>query len=291
MNQTNTKNQPPFSIKIEFITPDKAAYYLTKIKDGVQRKPSMATIEKYAHAMRQGNWIAGVGAIYISNTDSLLDGQQRLHAVIKSGVSIWSIVVTDITDEAFHVLDRLRIRTLGQILKGLGYSNGNNTIAATKQVALCAGYNKPYFELDEFYAVSDAFGSSVEYAVKRAAGADSVARRAAVVGAVAFAHSVNPKKVEEFYDQLIRGENIHSGMPSYALRRSLYKVGKGSGGGASLDSILRNSTLSAIRAHVEGREMKNVIPTENGARKYFESGQKKRCLEMLKSLGEELKAE
>ncbi len=67
--------------------------------------------------MKCGQWIDNGDPIRF-NGATLLDGQHRLHAVIRSGVSISAVVIRGLSSEAFKTIDvGARNRTMGQVLQ------------------------------------------------------------------------------------------------------------------------------------------------------------------------------
>ena len=61
--------------------------------------------EALAAAMRRGEWKATHQGIAFSISGKLIDGQHRLMAIVKSGISQLMLVVYDVPDDAFSVLD------------------------------------------------------------------------------------------------------------------------------------------------------------------------------------------
>ena len=108
-----TKDQ--WSVDIETITPDAAKDILDKSNRG-NRKLRPAVVEKYAKMMRIGDWRLSPEAIVISNTGRLLNGQHRLSAVVKSGVTVRFLTIRGPSDDVFSVLDRGTIRTTADAL-------------------------------------------------------------------------------------------------------------------------------------------------------------------------------
>jgi hypothetical protein len=61
--------------------------------------------EAIAAAMLRGEWIATHQGIAFSKNGNLIDGQHRLSAIVKTGISIEMLVVTGVDDAAFGVID------------------------------------------------------------------------------------------------------------------------------------------------------------------------------------------
>jgi len=73
------------SFGVETITPEIAAAYLKR--KGANRNISHLRVQRYAREMQRGDWLLTGEAIKFCN-GQLMDGQQRLLAVIESGVSV-----------------------------------------------------------------------------------------------------------------------------------------------------------------------------------------------------------
>ena len=92
-----------------FITPEYAEKLLKK---NVSNRPlNKKTIEWYAYQMERGQWTVSGQTISISDRDELLDGQHRLQAIVKSGVSLWFTIAYNVPSESFINYDNLRSRS------------------------------------------------------------------------------------------------------------------------------------------------------------------------------------
>lgn len=74
-------------------------------------------VEKLTNDMLAGNWILTGNAIQFDEKGCLLDGQHRLHAVIKSGVTIQAYIITGLPPESFDAVDTGMRRSISQILR------------------------------------------------------------------------------------------------------------------------------------------------------------------------------
>jgi hypothetical protein len=68
-------------------------------------------VDFLAREMLEGNWQVNGQAIIIAEDEKVLDGQHRLLAIIESGVTIQSLVVYGITEDAFKTIDTGVVRT------------------------------------------------------------------------------------------------------------------------------------------------------------------------------------
>jgi len=79
---------------------------------------------RYTDDMRTGKWRGQTGeSIKVSKTNRLLDGQHRLNAIIKSGVSVKCLIVYGLDDQVFDVIDTGRGRSGGDTLSVYGIPN------------------------------------------------------------------------------------------------------------------------------------------------------------------------
>lgn len=93
-------------LKREIITPELAKKYLGGNEGN--RKLRDTVVAAYAADMTSGNWNDSadiVTPIMISREGRLVDGQHRLTAVVKSGVSVVMYVAHDVEDGVFKYLD------------------------------------------------------------------------------------------------------------------------------------------------------------------------------------------
>ena len=91
-------------VSVEEVTPMVAEMLLQKNTNNY-RKLSQPTVTKYANKMRQGEWDASACMIQIDTNDVLLNGQHRLHAVMQSGETIQSIIVTGASPDSRYRID------------------------------------------------------------------------------------------------------------------------------------------------------------------------------------------
>lgn len=110
------------------ITPEIARDMLTR--NTHNRPLKEHKIVAYAADMAAGRWRPSNDAITFSVTGVQLNGQNRCHAVIRSGKSVRMLVGFGLPDEAQEIMDTGVPRTLGDILK-LRDEKQVHTLAAT----------------------------------------------------------------------------------------------------------------------------------------------------------------
>lgn len=120
-------------VDIMEITPELAQRWLES--NANNRKPSELRVQAIAEQIEKGKYVLVPDAIAFDTTGRLFNGQHRLYACIKAGKSIWSIVFTNASPDAFMVTD-IGMRKNGKhTLDTLGYSNSVACAAAGRIVA------------------------------------------------------------------------------------------------------------------------------------------------------------
>jgi len=107
-------NEESRTYQEEIVTPELAAEYLRN--NPQNRKIKEGRILGYAEQMRQGKWHQNGEALKFSKTGKLLDGQNRLHAVIKAGVPVLFLVVRGLDELAQDTMDIGSNRSLVDLL-------------------------------------------------------------------------------------------------------------------------------------------------------------------------------
>lgn len=92
------------------------------------------TVARYARDMDACNWVFTGEAVKFADDGRLLDGQQRLTAIVATGCTILMLVVRGLDSDAQKVMDTGRKRTAGDALHMDGHANYNALAAAARLV-------------------------------------------------------------------------------------------------------------------------------------------------------------
>ena len=84
---------------LEFITPEKAQFYLTKNFEN-NRKISTNNLEELKREMRNSRFILSDSAICFDTDGTLVNGQHRLMAVVHSGMTQPFVVVNNLASKS-----------------------------------------------------------------------------------------------------------------------------------------------------------------------------------------------
>jgi hypothetical protein len=206
--------------QLETITPQRAKELrANKFKN----RPLKATaIAQFAADMKAGRWGANGQPIIISTEGQLLDGQNRIEAIIESGCTVEMFVVYDVPEAEFATMDTGSKRTLGDVLGLRGIANapqvasmartayaflqGTNLYTpGSKPALLQFVINHPHIETVATYAKSARIASPTS-----------------AFGAVLFLATESRRldgEAHDFAHAVSTGLHLKSSDPAYALRQ------------------------------------------------------------------------
>lgn len=115
------------------ITPAMAEKWLkrTTFKN---RNVSPAAVTRYVDDIAKGKWMLNGESIVLDDNGNVIDGQHRLHAVIKAKTPIQSVVVQGVDPATFSTLDIGKRRGQGDVLSIAGYQNANILAAGLRLI-------------------------------------------------------------------------------------------------------------------------------------------------------------
>lgn len=134
------KEKPMIRTEIATITPELAKQLLggnTK-----NRRIKQGTVDSYARDMKAGNWRVTGEAIVVNGDGTLLNGQHRLLACIKSGAAFETLLVTGIESAAQETMDQGVKRSFADVLSMRGEVSTAQlgiTLSATAKYRLGTG--------------------------------------------------------------------------------------------------------------------------------------------------------
>jgi len=103
------------------ITPELALNWITKNTNN--RPMDRVNLARIKKEITNGNFIFNGDTIRFDTNGNLLDGQHRLMAVIQTGISIESLVVFGIREDAFTIIDTGKRRSAVDALSVANYKN------------------------------------------------------------------------------------------------------------------------------------------------------------------------
>lgn len=118
--------------EIREITPAVAAEMLKRNPNN--RKVSRGQVDFLASEMTAGNWLFDGQPIRLTEAGALLDGQHRLHAIIKSGTTQKFLILKGIDESAFKVMDTGKSRSASDLFSINRIHSATNVAAASKYI-------------------------------------------------------------------------------------------------------------------------------------------------------------
>lgn len=109
------------------VTPEMAERFLAK--NTQNRKLDQVRVQCYANEMRGGFWILNGESIAFDGEGTLVNGQHRLSAVVKAGITVPFLVVRNVPTKSFLVTDTGKNRTSGDVFSINGTPNAKVTAA------------------------------------------------------------------------------------------------------------------------------------------------------------------
>lgn len=128
-NLTTRKSQN-VSAEVVKVTPKLATQWLTRNVRNRKLKPG--AVSAYARDMAAGRWLLSGQPIIFDWDGALSDGQNRLHAVIKSGATVPMMIVRNVEPDAQNVMDSGVKRSASDSLVLEGRSNPTIMTAAAR---------------------------------------------------------------------------------------------------------------------------------------------------------------
>lgn len=124
------KTQEIFIQKI-FVTPSMAKAWLEQDNKNYRflDKPNL---ESFARAMAAGEWKLNPHGLQFDTNGLVIDGQTRLHAIIKSGVSVWMFAAFNVPKEMETVIDCGKPRRFVDHARYFGLTYRDQALALAK---------------------------------------------------------------------------------------------------------------------------------------------------------------
>lgn len=225
------------------VTPDMASRWLER--NAINRRIKPAAISRFARDMKAGRWELTGEAIKFGADGYLKDGQNRLHACVKSGTPFVTFVIRGVSATAQRVMDTGSARTAADAL----------SIAGEKHTALLAAAARIAIEVEAgvldqrnyqpTHAEIEAFLHDNPDMRDAAAFASRVARRTdcppSMVTYTTWALGrINPKQAYDFWLAAAEKADLRPGDPVIALTNRFAEARR------SHERLPRRAYLSAI---------------------------------------------
>lgn len=221
----------------------------------------MRTVDKYASDMSHGRWMESHQGIAFDTNGDLQDGQHRLAAIVKSGVSVWMMVTTNAPVSNFKITDAIRPRTASDIIGLDGHKNSKLVSGIGR--GLCCFAHKSWSMSPSSTTVVEilkASGNSADKIASLGAGTRIVRLKVASLSVLAFYHTRFPQQAEE----LAVGIQSVNGAPKTAMRAMSNWIAKhkneGGGNGQTQEMFIMSSV---IWHHHRGNQIEKLYGSED----------------------------
>jgi len=225
-------------IETVLLTPEEASKILAVSEAIVQRPLRSALVDRIARSISAGEWRSTHQAIALDGRGAVIDGQHRLHAIVKAGVPVMVTIARDVDPASFDVIDTGASRTPGDVLHIAGHARASilaagaryllsyDAIAGTTE--LLNTYRSRFSTRQILAEANSERGKVLASAIPVGA---TIARNlgrngfgawiAVFVTLLRTEPDVNPSTAVDFLGGLRDGTNLSAGSPILALRRYL----------------------------------------------------------------------
>jgi hypothetical protein len=216
-------------IKTEIVNPERAKQYLEKNLNNRNLRPRIVTF--FADQMSKGIWLEDNGdTIRISKSGVLLDGQHRLSAIVKSGISLKLTIAYDIVDNAFEFIDIGTARHAGDVLSISGVKKPNVMASIIKDYnglkhGVSSGQKTIRLSNHEVLEIYKTDPEKYDFISKKAmhlySSFNGVVTPSVLGSYYLYLKDYSAKRVDEFFEKLCTGANIDIDDPIMILRNKL----------------------------------------------------------------------
>lgn len=139
VRQPNVESTPATKMEFAAVGPELALKWLAK--NAGNRPMNSELIKRYASDMRAGRWKTTFQGVAFDRAGYLLDGQHRLHAIIKADCVVQLAVFRDCDRETFDCLDIGKMRSVADVL-AIDDDESARTVAAIARNLSVFGYRE-----------------------------------------------------------------------------------------------------------------------------------------------------
>ncbi|MYR34420.1 hypothetical protein GTW20_19755 [Nocardiopsis alba] len=214
---------------VEKITPAVATSWLKHL-NAKNRPMRMQTVDFYARQLKRGEWQLTHQGIAFDEDGNLLDGQHRLEAIRKSGISAQCMVIRGAPRESFKVLDTGRKRNGRDVLTLDGEKNTLHLAAALRGLHLYqSSPESPWFGQTSMVSNNQLMDTleanpGIREAIIKGANIHRAIRMTTTAATIGW-HVTTTARPDidqtPWYKALIYGADLRHGDPRLALRNAM----------------------------------------------------------------------
>lgn len=221
----------------ELITPSRAKDILEKSKKtGFKNRPlSKNLVRRYADEMAAEKWIDNGETIKISPEGALIDGQHRLHALIKANVSLYFDIAYNVPMNAHTTIDIGRKRSMSDFMCMDGIeknaamaSAGGRGVYYYLKTGVLGRYNMGGMDAGVYeyaYPIAVRFYDDIQDASRlyQRTKAKIINMSNLLTSYILFGF-IDKMKRNIFFENIIIGANLPQSTPEYKLRKKLTDI-------------------------------------------------------------------
>lgn len=215
---------------VESVTPEKATLWLKK--NEFNRYLQESLVDHYAQQIKDGEWFLNGESIIFSEAGSLLDGQHRLHGIVKAKRAAECIVVRGVDKKAMVSINTGRSRSVADHLKMQGVECTNHLAAAASITYLSKFINGKYIDSKRRVTPQWAFKflANNKSFLKILGEPQNAKNMRLFSNAIYYAMKyhfsrINSQKTEIFFEGIFSGVGLSETSPILAARRRLEEYG------------------------------------------------------------------
>jgi hypothetical protein len=266
-NQMELRNSAPtVRASIAYLTPDRCEQIIGS-NFANQRNVSDSNFSKIEDDMINDRFHLTGESIIIGRSGSLLDGQHRVLACIKTGFGFWTVLVEGVDDELFYVINTGKSRSLSDVLKINGETN---TIVLSSCLLRLAEYRRSPLSICSGAPIStsEAFEAFREYpeiqeSIRVSVALKDVASRTRIAWLHCVTQRLNKPVSDSFFHGLTTGEMLDMHSPVYWLRSRLQSDRASSAKISPREA--QALIIKAWNAYLDGKSVKCLKWTEKEA--------------------------
>lgn len=191
--------------------------------NAINRTVNKGNLDVLVKELKAGRWKVNGDTIRFTEDNILIDGQHRLLAVVRSGITIQTFVTYGLQADVFDSIDVGKRRSGGDTLSCLGEKNARRMSAA---LVMIDKYMTGRLQKSIVYSNTEIQGLLVKYPDIRITLKTTLNAKGLIVGsALDSCHYLFSKKdpvmTEIFIEKIFKGVGLEEGDPWYVLRERL----------------------------------------------------------------------
>jgi len=255
--------------KIENITPAMAAEWLNNNPANRRRKDKR--IQTYARAMKAGRWRLTHQGIALDKDGALMDGQNRLAAIVEAGVSVKMMVARNCDRENMLAIDAGCPRNVGDMLTiSHGVTQGLWRCAVLRVLLPIQHGNYSYLP-DEYELAEACETHQAAFDWLLAIPGYTLFKYAPHAAALIYAYEKHPKLIDKFAQLVISQENQTLGSPVLATRNAIQSRKPAYSGNVARFREFRIICRGAM-AFCYGEKLSRIMDTDQGVAYFAQKG-------------------